>query len=75
MERERLTATFSCGRWGRARLRDSGRNVVDDLDGVGHTFEDSANAVVRFPAIDADADGFGFALVRNFSTTRGDVRR
>ena len=36
-------------------------NVVDDLDGVGDTFKHSANAVARLPAIDADADGFGFA--------------
>ncbi len=36
-------------------------NVVDDLDGVGDAFEDSAKAVARLPTIDADADGFGFA--------------
>ncbi len=36
-------------------------DVVDDLDGVGDAFEHGANAVVRLPAIDADADGFGFA--------------
>jgi len=36
-------------------------NVVDNLDGVGDAFEHGANAVVRLPAIDADADGFGFA--------------
>jgi len=34
----------------------------------GDAFEHGANAVVRLPAIDADADGFGFAMVRNFST-------
>src|SRR2546427_699815 len=37
------------------------KNVVDDLDGVGHAFEHGANAVARLPAIDADADGFRFA--------------
>ena len=36
-------------------------DVVDNLDGVGYAFEDGANAVARFPTIDADADGFGFA--------------
>src|SRR5713101_6386066 len=36
-------------------------NVVDDLDGVGDAFEHGANSVVRLPAIDADADGLGFA--------------
>src|SRR5207253_6913791 len=36
-------------------------NVIDDLDGVGDAFEHGANAVARLPAIDADADGLGFA--------------
>src|SRR6266446_497525 len=36
-------------------------NVVDNLDGVGDAFENGANAIARLPAIDADADGFGFA--------------
>src|SRR5207302_5021159 len=36
-------------------------NVVDDLHSVGDAFKHGANAVARLPAIDADADGFGFA--------------
>src|SRR5207249_10325838 len=35
-------------------------NVVDDLHSVGDAFKHGANAVARLPAIDADADGFGF---------------
>jgi len=36
-------------------------NVVDDLDGIGDAFEHGANTVAWLPAIDADADGLGFA--------------
>src|SRR6266481_3833172 len=36
------------------------KNVVDDLDGIGDAFKHGANAVVRLPAIDADADSFRF---------------
>src|SRR5712692_8905244 len=36
-------------------------DIVDDLDGVGDAFEHGANAVARFPAIDADAYGLRFA--------------
>jgi len=48
-----------------------GRNVVDDLDGVGDAFENGANALQGSQRLTLTPTASALPVARNFSTTRG----
>jgi len=61
-----MTAAFFSWQAGKSSSSDSGRNIVDDLDGVDEAGAHGANAIGGLPAVEAEAEGANFSAAAKF---------